>query len=80
MLIFEIYLSRRSLIFQVAEFANVRKQLEVLEDRLDEMVLPRLVDALSNRKVVLVSFVPSFFLYVWTVDDNKRYSMIHIVC
>jgi Tfp pilus assembly protein PilO len=37
--------------FQVAEFANVRKQLEVLEERLDEMVQPRLVDALSNRKV-----------------------------
>lgn len=35
----------------MAEFANVRKQLEVLEDRLDEMVLPRLVDALTYRKV-----------------------------
>uniref|UniRef100_A0A0E0HVM5 AAA+ ATPase domain-containing protein n=1 Tax=Oryza nivara TaxID=4536 RepID=A0A0E0HVM5_ORYNI len=35
---------------QVAEFANVRKQLEVLEERLDDMVQPRLVDALSNRK------------------------------
>ncbi|KAL2932376.1 Conserved oligomeric Golgi complex subunit 7 [Bienertia sinuspersici] len=33
---------------QVAEFANVRKQLEVLEDRLDAMVQPRLTDALSN--------------------------------
>jgi hypothetical protein len=41
----------RSFFFQVAEFANVRKQLEVLEERLDEMVQPRLVDALSNRKV-----------------------------
>lgn len=29
----------------------MRKQLEVLEERLDEMVQPRLVDALSNRKV-----------------------------
>lgn len=43
--------------FQVAEFANVRKQLEVLEDRLDEMVLPRLVDALTNRKVYLFIFL-----------------------
>jgi conserved oligomeric Golgi complex subunit 7 len=34
----------------------VRKQLEVLEDRLDEMVLPRLVDALTNRKVYLFIF------------------------
>ena len=39
-------------IFQVAEFANVRKQLEVLEDRLDSMVQPRLTDALTNRKVI----------------------------
>lgn len=37
--------------YQVAEFANVRKQLEVLEDRLDAMVQPRLTDALTNRKV-----------------------------
>lgn len=29
----------------------MRKQLEVLEERLDEMVQPRLLDALSNRKV-----------------------------
>lgn len=40
---------------QVAEFANVRKQLEVLEDRLDAMVQPRLTDALSNRKVSSLS-------------------------
>lgn len=38
---------------QVAEFANVRKQLEVLEDRLDTMVQPRLTDALNNRKVTI---------------------------
>ena len=44
-----IYLVKCSV--QVAEFANVRKQLEVLEERLDEMVQPRLLDALSNRKV-----------------------------
>ncbi|KAL0304110.1 UNVERIFIED_CONTAM: Conserved oligomeric Golgi complex subunit [Sesamum radiatum] len=36
---------------EVAEFANIRKQLEVLEDRLDSMVQPRLTDALNNRKV-----------------------------
>ena len=29
----------------------MRKQLEVLEDRLDAMVQPRLTDALSSRKV-----------------------------
>lgn len=36
----------------MAEFANVRKQLEVLEDRLDAMVQPRLTDAISGRKVI----------------------------
>lgn len=41
--------------FQVAEFANVRKQLEVLEDRLDSMVQPRLTDALASRKVVFLT-------------------------
>lgn len=40
-----------SAVGEVAEFANVRKQLEVLEDRLEEMVQPRLSEALSNRKV-----------------------------
>ncbi|XP_074561054.1 conserved oligomeric Golgi complex subunit 7-like [Curcuma longa] len=40
-----------SAVGEVAEFANVRKQLEVLEDRLEEMVQPRISDALQNRKV-----------------------------
>ncbi|WOK98056.1 embryo yellow protein [Canna indica] len=40
-----------SAVGEVAEFANVRKQLEVLEDRLEEMVQPRLFDALQYRKV-----------------------------
>lgn len=40
-----------SAVGEVAEFANVRKQLQVLEDRLEEMVQPRLSEALSNRKV-----------------------------
>lgn len=30
----------------------MRKQLEVLEDRLDAMVQPRLTDAISSRKVI----------------------------
>ncbi|PQQ04351.1 conserved oligomeric Golgi complex subunit 7 [Prunus yedoensis var. nudiflora] len=40
-----------SAVGEVAEFANIRKQLEVLEDKLDSMVQPRLTDAISNRKV-----------------------------
>ncbi|XP_013701752.3 conserved oligomeric Golgi complex subunit 7-like [Brassica napus] len=40
-----------SAVGEVAEFANVRKQLEVLEDRLEAMVQPRLTDALTFHKV-----------------------------
>lgn len=54
----EIVLALLSLLqFQVAEFANIRRQLEVLEDRLDSVVQPRLTDALSNRKVTLALFL-----------------------
>ncbi|CAN6705518.1 unnamed protein product [Malus baccata var. baccata] len=45
-----------SAVGEVAEFANVRKQLEVLEDRLDSMVQPRLTDAISNRKAVYLPY------------------------
>lgn len=54
--------------FQVAEFANIRKQLEVLEDRLDTMVQPRLTDALSNRKVKCFQnwfTLVAFMLFAW---------------
>lgn len=40
-----------SVIGEVPEFSNVRQQLEILEDRLEGMVLPRLSDALSQRKL-----------------------------
>lgn len=36
---------------EVPEFANVKRQLEGLEDRLEGMVQPRLADALTQRKV-----------------------------
>uniref|UniRef100_A0A0E0LEH7 Conserved oligomeric Golgi complex subunit 7 n=1 Tax=Oryza punctata TaxID=4537 RepID=A0A0E0LEH7_ORYPU len=55
-----------SAVGEVAEFANVRKQLEVLEERLDDMVQPRLVDALSNRKASLFYLKPTDF--GWKVD------------
>ncbi|RXH94896.1 hypothetical protein DVH24_024580 [Malus domestica] len=45
-----------SAVGEVAEFANLRKQLEVLEDRLDSMVQPRLTDAISNRKAVYLPY------------------------
>jgi hypothetical protein len=51
-------------IFSLLNFANIRKQLEVLEDRLGTMVQPRLTDALSNRKVT------------YTLDTMLLHSMI----
>jgi hypothetical protein len=45
----------------------VRKQLEVLEERLDEMVQPRLLDALSNRKVSILQ-ISSFMLTLHEVS------------
>eukprot|EP00252_Welwitschia_mirabilis_P007981 TRINITY_DN19689_c0_g1_i1.p1 TRINITY_DN19689_c0_g1~~TRINITY_DN19689_c0_g1_i1.p1 ORF type:complete len:847 (-),score=167.14 TRINITY_DN19689_c0_g1_i1:101-2641(-) len=40
-----------SVVGEVSEFANVKKHLEILEERLEGMVQPRLTDAISNRKV-----------------------------
>eukprot|EP00249_Psilotum_nudum_P015430 c25323_g1_i1 orf=411-2639(+) len=40
-----------AVIGEVPEFANVKRQLETLEDRLEGMVQPRLSEALSQRKV-----------------------------
>ncbi|BBN04234.1 conserved oligomeric Golgi complex subunit 7 [Marchantia polymorpha subsp. ruderalis] len=40
-----------SVVGEVPEFANVKRQLEVLEDRLEAMVQPKLAEALSQRKV-----------------------------
>ncbi|KAI5075080.1 hypothetical protein GOP47_0009156 [Adiantum capillus-veneris] len=40
-----------SVIGEVPEFSNVRQQLEILEDRLEGTVLPRLSDALLQRKL-----------------------------
>ncbi|KAF3655719.1 hypothetical protein FXO38_06693 [Capsicum annuum] len=39
---------------EVVEFGNIRRQLQVLEDRLDSAVQPRLTHALSNRRVDVV--------------------------
>ncbi|XP_072995100.1 conserved oligomeric Golgi complex subunit 7 [Typha latifolia] len=68
-----------SAIGEVAEFANVRKQLEVLEDRLDEMVLPRLVDALSNRKVDAVQDLRRILIRIGRFNSLElQYTKMHI--
>ncbi|KAK1307345.1 hypothetical protein QJS10_CPA10g00877 [Acorus calamus] len=64
---------------EVAEFANVRKQLEVLEDRLDEMVQPRLSDALSNRKVDLVQDLRQILMRIGRFRSLEiHYTKMHV--
>ncbi|KAL0400929.1 UNVERIFIED_CONTAM: Conserved oligomeric Golgi complex subunit [Sesamum latifolium] len=64
---------------EVAEFANIRKQLEVLEDRLDSMVQPRLTDALNNRKVNVAQEMRGILIRIgdlnlWKVTTPKSTS------
>ncbi|XP_006657236.1 conserved oligomeric Golgi complex subunit 7 [Oryza brachyantha] len=67
-----------SAVGEVAEFANVRKQLEVLEERLDDMVQPRLVDALSNRKVDAVQDLRGILIRIGRFKSLEvQYTKIH---
>ncbi|XP_071722149.1 conserved oligomeric Golgi complex subunit 7-like, partial [Rutidosis leptorrhynchoides] len=68
-----------SAVGEVAEFANVRKQLEVLEDRLDSMVRPRLTDALSNRKVDVAQDLRGILIKIGRFKSLEvNYSKIHL--
>lgn len=68
-----------SAVGEVAEFANVRKQLEVLEDRLEEMVHPRLSDALSNRKVDAVQDLRQILIRIGRFKSVElQYTKIHL--
>ncbi|XP_077245073.1 conserved oligomeric Golgi complex component-related / COG complex component-like protein [Tasmannia lanceolata] len=68
-----------SAVGEVAEFANVRKQLEVLEDRLEEMVHPRLSDALSNRKVDAVQDFRQILIMIGRFKSvEMHYTKIHL--
>ncbi|KAJ1260319.1 hypothetical protein BS78_10G223100 [Paspalum vaginatum] len=68
-----------SAVGEVAEFANVRKQLEVLEERLDEMVQPRLVDALSYRKVDAVQDLRGILIRIERFKSlETQYTKIHV--
>ncbi|KAG9452337.1 hypothetical protein H6P81_005241 [Aristolochia fimbriata] len=68
-----------SAVGEVAEFANVRKQLAVLEDRLEEMVQPRLSDALSNRKVDVVQDLRQILMRIGRFKSLEQlYTKIHI--
>ncbi|KAL1324668.1 hypothetical protein HN51_034826 [Arachis hypogaea] len=68
-----------SAVGEVAEFANIRKQLEVLEDRLDMMVQPRLTDALSNRKVDAAQDLREILIRIGRFKSlESQYTKVHL--
>ncbi|XP_042505329.1 conserved oligomeric Golgi complex subunit 7 [Macadamia integrifolia] len=68
-----------SAVGEVAEFANVRKQLEVLEDRLEGMVQPRLYDALSNRKIDAVQNLRKILIRIGRFKSLElHYTKVHL--
>ncbi|XP_060189876.1 conserved oligomeric Golgi complex subunit 7 [Lycium barbarum] len=68
-----------SAVGEVAEFANIRRQLEVLEDRLDSMVQPRLTDALSNRKVDVAQEMRAILLRIGRFKSLElHYTKVHL--
>ncbi|XP_062153737.1 conserved oligomeric Golgi complex subunit 7 [Alnus glutinosa] len=68
-----------SAVGEVAEFANVRKQLEVLEDRLDAMVQPRLTEALSKRKVDVAQDLRGILIRIGRFKSLElHYSKVHL--
>ncbi|AES74409.1 putative oligomeric Golgi complex subunit 7 protein [Medicago truncatula] len=68
-----------SAVGEVAEFANIRKQLEVLEDRLDTMVQPPLTDALSNRKIDAAQDLRGVLIRIGRFKSlESQYSKVHL--
>ncbi|XP_054816180.1 conserved oligomeric Golgi complex subunit 7 [Prosopis cineraria] len=68
-----------SAVGEVAEFANIRKQLEVLEDRLDTMVKPRLTDALTNRKVNVAQDLRAILIRIGRFKSlESQYTKVHL--
>lgn len=68
-----------SAVGEVAEFANIRKQLEVLEDRLDTMVQPRLTDALTNGKVNIAQDMRSILIQIGRFKSlEQHYAKVHL--
>ncbi|XP_023753269.1 conserved oligomeric Golgi complex subunit 7 [Lactuca sativa] len=64
---------------EVAEFANIRKQLEVLEDRLDSMVQPRLTDAITNRKDKVAQEMREILIRIGRYKSlESHYTKVHL--
>ncbi|GLT39805.1 hypothetical protein SLA2020_139750 [Shorea laevis] len=68
-----------SAVGEVAEFANIRKQLEVLEDRLDTMVQPRLTDAISTRKIDVAQDLRGILIRIGRFKSLElHYTKVHL--
>lgn len=68
-----------SVIGEVPEFANVRRQLEILEDRLEGMVLPRLSDALTQRKVEVTQGLHDILVTIGHYSSiEKQYTRVRL--
>lgn len=64
---------------EVAEFANIRKQLEVLEDRLDSMVQPRLTDALNYKKANVAQEMRGILIRIGRFKSlESYYTKVHL--
>ncbi|KAL1540169.1 Golgi transport complex subunit 7 [Salvia divinorum] len=64
---------------EVAEFANIRKQLEVLEERLDSMVQPRLTDALNNKKANVAQEMRGILIRIGRFKSLENYyTKVHL--
>ncbi|KAI3506894.1 hypothetical protein L1887_21516 [Cichorium endivia] len=64
---------------EVAEFAIIRRQLQVLEDRLDSMVQPRLTDAITNRKVNIAQYLREILIRIGRYKFlESHYTKVHL--
>ncbi|GAA0172939.1 hypothetical protein LIER_41425 [Lithospermum erythrorhizon] len=68
-----------SAVGEVAEFANIKRQLEVLEDRLDSMVQPQLTDSLTNHKVAVAQDMRKILVRIGRFKSlEMHYTKVHL--
>ncbi|KAI3690456.1 hypothetical protein L2E82_48482 [Cichorium intybus] len=64
---------------EVAEFANIRRQLQVLEDRLDYMVQPRQTNAITNHKVNIAQDLREILIRIGRYKSlESHYTKVHL--
>ncbi|XP_062118487.1 conserved oligomeric Golgi complex subunit 7-like [Humulus lupulus] len=68
-----------SAVGEVAEFANVRKQLEVLEDRLDAMVQPRLTGSIIILQIDIAQNLRGILIRIGRFKSLElHYTKVHL--